>query len=536
MGSRGMISRKLLMLSFLVAVLALEVRGGNAYGAYSEPGRRNLVEEQKAVDPSRTLDRTARVDPLDGFKRYRGGYNITNKHYWSSTIFTGIYGYGTAVLFLLGGLVYAGVLLVASLCCIRQGKKSKSHPCTKGYYCLWPMPIGVLFTLQAIIASGVVLAGSTRFNSRANSVKSIIEETARRASGTIYNVTRSVQAMQEDAEVYGVVGGSTGLTVASSRLNGEASNIQRKAEKNVRLISRGLKILHVTTIVIISLILVAVLAMLGSGFVKLRWPFHLLITLSWLLTVLCWASFGLYFFLHRFAGDTCVALGEFRQDPRSSSLGTILPCTDQDSVKSVLRDTRAGIHDVIDQVNANISALQYSDRPNIAYVCNPFSAAPDYNYQPDNCSANQIRIGDIPQILKRYTCSLRDGRTCGDGEFISASDYSRVLVYTTSVQDLLNSFPGVEKLVNCQLVKDAFSDILSTQCRPLKKYAHMAWAAMAALSTIMSILVLTWAVIARHDSKHHSSDVNPRLPRYTSALNDDTNKTVTSQKGPPMEP
>ena len=28
-------------------------------------------------------DNTIRVDPLDHFQKYRGGFNITNKHYWS---------------------------------------------------------------------------------------------------------------------------------------------------------------------------------------------------------------------------------------------------------------------------------------------------------------------------------------------------------------------------------------------------------------------------------------------------------------------
>lgn len=28
-------------------------------------------------------DDTVRVDPLDNFNKYRGGYDITNKHYWS---------------------------------------------------------------------------------------------------------------------------------------------------------------------------------------------------------------------------------------------------------------------------------------------------------------------------------------------------------------------------------------------------------------------------------------------------------------------
>lgn len=27
--------------------------------------------------------RTRRVDPLEGLRKYEGGYNITDKHYWS---------------------------------------------------------------------------------------------------------------------------------------------------------------------------------------------------------------------------------------------------------------------------------------------------------------------------------------------------------------------------------------------------------------------------------------------------------------------
>jgi len=32
-------------------------------------------------------DNTIRVDPLDDFKKYRGGFDITNKNYWSVNFF-----------------------------------------------------------------------------------------------------------------------------------------------------------------------------------------------------------------------------------------------------------------------------------------------------------------------------------------------------------------------------------------------------------------------------------------------------------------
>jgi len=49
-------------------------------------------------------------------------------------------------------------------------------------------------------------------------------------------------------------------------------------------------------------------------------------------------------------------------------------------------------------VNANISAMQATSDMNLAHVCNPFSAPPNYLYQPENCPANTIRIGDIPKV------------------------------------------------------------------------------------------------------------------------------------------
>lgn len=44
-----------------------------------------------------------------------------------------------------------------------------------------------------------------------------------------------------------------------------------------------------------------------------------------------------------------------------------------------------------------------------------------------------------------------------------------VEIYTTSIQSLLNVYPGMENLVECQTVKDAFSEIIIEHCKPLKR-------------------------------------------------------------------
>ncbi|KVH76580.1 hypothetical protein Ccrd_025536, partial [Cynara cardunculus var. scolymus] len=52
--------------------------------------KRLLAEEQNDVNSSLVLaqKRTTRKDPLDDFKKYRGGWNISERHYWASVAFT----------------------------------------------------------------------------------------------------------------------------------------------------------------------------------------------------------------------------------------------------------------------------------------------------------------------------------------------------------------------------------------------------------------------------------------------------------------
>nr|XP_018681648.1 PREDICTED: uncharacterized protein LOC103985228 [Musa acuminata subsp. malaccensis] len=507
---------------------------------------RILVEEGNTTGLASTLSaRTERVDPLDSFKKYKGGYNITNKHYWSSTVYTGRYGYIIGTIWLVGGLVSACVLRIATkTCSVRKERKQKKRlPCSKKY-CVSPMLIGILLTCLSLVASGIVLGGSFKFYSRVKSIENIIVETSEEASQTIYNVTEAVAAMESVNNLYGGIEESSNLNSTSQMLYDEAANIQRQAENRMHLVNKGIKMLKVVTIFSIVLNLIAVLVALATYLVtcgtiwtreiclikycahkvnmlqlkkfltiyfweiKVNFCYNRFITLCWLLTFFFWINFGLYFFLYKFSGDTCAALDGYQLNPQNSTLSSILRCSEHLPANFGLQEIREGIHDTIDQVNSNISTVKSSILPDLEYICNPFSGPPQYSYQPDNCSSNTIKIGDIPE---KYTYSASDDGACSQGEFVSDNNYTRVLVY--SMQKLLDGFPHMERLANCQLVKDAFSKILLKECKPLRNYAHLTCAALAVLSVIMVLLVLIVTSEAHHDHKYHSSDgsVRPHL-------------------------
>ncbi|RVW88585.1 hypothetical protein CK203_033005 [Vitis vinifera] len=449
---------------------------------------RQLLQTENVSEPIRHSDDTIRVDPLDHFNKYRGGYDITNKHYWSSTIFTGVPGYAIGVVWLLCGVGYGGFLLVTTIWCKRDKRKlkKKRSPCYKQCY-LWHILLASFFTILAIVASGLVLGGNAKFHSRARTVVDIIMETANKASGTIYNTTGAMRNIRQNLE--------------TTDVGAEASTSSPPHQINSMLKLQVCALPPNQS------------AFIVSGFLKFRRALYWLIVFCWFLTFLCWLFFGIYFFLENFSSDTCTALEDFQQNPYNNSLSSILPCDELLSAKSVLSNVSAGIYDLVNEVNTNISSLQQTSSLNLAHVCNPFSAPPEYQYQAGNCPANTIPIGEIPQVLKVFTCSDTDNGTCNNGEFISTSHFKTVEAYTTAIQSLLNAYPGMEDLVECQTVKDAFSEILIKHCKPLKRYIRIVWVAMVFLSVVMGVLVLVWTTQAHHEQNYHSSDgsVKPHI-------------------------
>ena len=76
----------------------------------------------------------------------------------------------------------------------------------------------------------------------------------------------------------------------------------------------------------------------------------------------------------------------------------------------------------------------------------------------------------------------------------------------------------MESLVDCQLVKNAFSDILVNHCKPLQRYVKMTWIAMLSLSTMMLLIVLLWVGTTHHEQKRHFADGSVK-PNTTEAIN-----------------
>ncbi|KAH6770339.1 hypothetical protein C2S52_015142 [Perilla frutescens var. hirtella] len=474
------------------------------------------------TEGSTDMDNTVRIDPLNSLKKYRGGYNVTNNHYWSSTAFTGISGYAIALIWLLCGLGYGVLLLVRTGCC-KSSRKHKNRTSCRERYHLMPLLLAIFCTLIAVTACGLAFGGISKSHSRAKKVIGIILDTADGASSTIYNITGAMKEINTRLkEVDGK--GNDLITSTTQKLETQASDIKTHASKNKHLIQKGLKTSYAITTVMIALTLLVVISLLAFGVLKFQRPLQVLIALCWILVVLCWVFFGICFFLQNLTGDTCRVLEGFQKNPYNNSLSSILPCQELLSAKPTLTNVSASIHNIVNKVNINIS-ISYGS---VVQICNPFSPPPAYDYQPWNCPDTSVRIGDIPKVVQQLACPDSQA-TCTGGILVPANYYKTIGAYCTSIQILLDAYPSIENLVECGPVKDALSEILHKHCKPLKRYIRLLWSALLFLSLVLVVLVLLWTIREHHDHTHHSSDGSIK-PHYagiieggaTNHTNDDT--------------
>uniref|UniRef100_A0A7N0ZXP7 Uncharacterized protein n=1 Tax=Kalanchoe fedtschenkoi TaxID=63787 RepID=A0A7N0ZXP7_KALFE len=478
-----------------------------AAGGFESEAKINLIQPDNISSLYRqSADDTIRADPLDNLRKYRGGYDVTNKHYWSSTVFTGIHGYAIGLLWLLCGVLFGGFLVASS--CITGHKRMNKALKKQGHsfrHCdVLPLALAAGFTVLALIAGGLVLGENAQFYSRARKVVGIIIETADNASGTLYEATRALKSISKAMETSTVlIADPSALEFTSQELDTAAASILIQAKKNRRLINNALKILFITSTVTIALSLVAVIAISISGFVNFWKILRMLLAVCWILTFLCWLIFGVYFFIDNFASDTCTALDNFQQDPYNNTLSSLLPCKSMLPTKSALFNVSRQIYNLVEEVNLGL-LLPSKSLPYGIQVCNPFTGQPDYFYQPDDCPTGTIRIGDIPKVLKQLTCSDTNTNNCTNG--ISEGNFDIIEHYATSIQTLLDAFPGMESLVECQTVKDAFTEITSKHCKPLKRCVRILWTATLILSVVMVTLVLTWTGKVYHNRSHHFSE------------------------------
>ncbi|KAL6539287.1 hypothetical protein OROGR_011936 [Orobanche gracilis] len=176
-------------------------------------------------------------------------------------------------------------------------------------------------------------------NNEAGSKTEIQDEsikTANDASETIHNTAGALKVMENNLMEANVnAEASVNLDSTTERLDDASANIEKQAKKNRRLINKGLDIVcnHHLDYKLELGCCKSFESLTVSGVLRLRRTLHL------------------------FSIDACTALDNFQENPYNN-LSSTLPCDELLSAKPVLSDVSAGIYDLVNKVNATISALQ----------------------------------------------------------------------------------------------------------------------------------------------------------------------------------
>ncbi|CAN6698218.1 unnamed protein product [Malus baccata var. baccata] len=342
-----------------------------------------------------------RPDPLRHLKSYNGGYDITNKHYWASTAFTGVHGYVIAGVWLLCGLVFTICIAFLKKPSIRSTSPIK-HFLDRNFILMFILLL--LFTILAIVASSLVLVENERSMKRTEKVKGALMGVAQNARQTIRKVTTAMGNMQYLLLPYDPALASS-LNVTSRQLGKDSQAIQRFVDKNGHTIERIIQTPYVAHIVVVAVNLVLLVA--ATVLLLLHWYPGLVIVifLCWILTTLIWVLTGFDFFLQNFAKDTCSAFEGFEHNSHNSSLSSILPCLDAKRSEKLMGQIGYTIHSFINKLNSKVTEIaktlgvneENDDSVGFLRICNPFSGPPNYAYVPQSCSNSGIPVGKLPE-------------------------------------------------------------------------------------------------------------------------------------------
>ncbi|KAJ6383023.1 hypothetical protein OIU77_031446 [Salix suchowensis] len=383
---------------------------------FSWGARRSVVEApiSEPVEDSPVLvlapKRTYRKDPLNDFKRYTGGWNISDRHYWASVGFTAAPLFAIAAIWF---LVFGLCLLCGCLCyfCCKRQRYGYSRTA----YAL-SLVFLVLFSICAIIGCVVLYTAQQRFH---KSTTETLEYVVNQADTTVDKL-RTVSDFIASAKLIGVdqvflpSNVQTDIDQIGIRINSSATVLADKTVDN----SDDVRDLLVFSI-------------FGMQFLV-----YILVVVGWILVAGTFILCGTFLLLHNVAGDTCVAMDHWVHNPTAqTALDDILPCVDKATTQDTLlksKEITTQLVEVVNQVITNVSNLNFSPNfkpmyinqsgPLVPLLCNPFYA--DLTIRP--CSAGEVDLTNATQVWSSYVCQVSPTGICTTTGRLTPSFYSQM--------------------------------------------------------------------------------------------------------------
>lgn len=510
----------MLILAILGAMFCASVGGGSAlslsspllfaddisqlaqpsYSASSDGSSRHLLQE---VDRNTTTttsqplilaaSRTDRPDPLNKLRKYKGGYNISSKHYGASVGYTGLPAWILALVWAALGLILL-FTLCCLCCCCRHRKHEYSHG-RLGY--ILPVIALVIFTLAAIAGSILLYYAERQFNRELSNTLNYVVNVSESTESDLRGVQSTLTNVQR------FVGGNSGAEIASLnvQLNNTANDLQDKTVDNRKKIKDAINAVRIVLIVVAAVMLALVLLGLLFSSLGVRFVVYILVLLGWILVIGTWILCGIFIFLDNGVGDTCLAMQEWVDSPSANtSLDKFLPCDGAASARA-FADSETYTNQIVNTTNTFINSpinvnISLSTPPDVLIYNQTGPFVPTL-CNTTQCANNAVTLAAAPTVWRNFLCTVNANGTCITPGRLTPQIYSQLTNLSSAAESLTTGAVILGNAANCTFVRDVFTNIHDHRCHDLRKHAKWIWIGLILVSAGNMLSILLWIVFIR---------------------------------------
>ncbi|XP_071702892.1 uncharacterized protein [Rutidosis leptorrhynchoides] len=483
--------------------------GDNEGGKYdlleSLGAKRLLEEEQNDVNSSLVLAqrRTTRKDPLDGFKKYRGGWNISERHYWASVAFTAVPFFAMAAAwFVFFGLCLS--LICLCYCCFPR----EPYGYSRLAYAL-SLILLMLFTIIAIVGCVVLYTGQAKFYNSTTDTLNYVVHQANITAEKLRNLSDDLASAKKIAvaQVFLPVQVQSDIDEQQTKLNATSYALSDRTENNKEDIHRVLNSVRLALIILSAVMLfLTFLGFLFSLF-GMQSMVYTLVIVGWILVTGTFILAAIFLVLHNVTDDTCVSMNQWVMYPTAhTALDDILPCVDNATAQETSRKSKevtSQLVDVINQVITNVTNINFAPNftplffnqsgPFMPLLCNPYKS----DFTDRACDPKEVTLVNATQVYGQFVCQVSPSGICVTTGRLTPDFYSQMSAGIRLSYGLFLYGPFLVDLQDCTFVRQTFTDISRDHCPGLRRYSNWIYIGLLMVSLAVLLSLVFWVIYGR---------------------------------------
>lgn len=370
----------------------------------------------------------------------------------------------------------------------------------------------ILFTCAAAIGCILLSIGQDEFHREALHTLHYVVNQSDYTVQTLINVTQYLTLAKtiKVAQVLLPSNVNDDIDKLNVDLNKAANELKEKTSENSAKIKKVFNAVRSALITVAAVMLLLSLLGFFLSILGHQHAIHVFIVGGWLLVVITFMLCGVFVILNNAITDTCMAMGEWMDNPQSeSALSNILPCVDQRTSNQTLIKSKEVVTNIVNVVNqfiytyanANPSPtdLNYYNQsgPLMPPLCYPY----DSNLQDRQCGSIEVSMENASVVWKNYICTKSELGLCNNEGRVTQDTYTQLVAAVNESYALEHYTPPLLSLQNCNFVQDTFRVIKTRYCHPLEHDLQMVDAGLGLISVGVMLCLVLWIFYANHPQR-----------------------------------